>query len=755
MFKLPPRPLGRGGELQGAYLGQGTDQAWPAVHDSAELRPPRRLADRSELAKTAAVQIQTAFRAWRQEEKEMALGSKPAPGALELGALSEGFDSPPFELQKKFARRRPIDGPLEASATSLDLSQHPFEEPRPFSESPRAELDEPAWRSQSPARDRARAYGLSPEQATRQPSPIAVAQEAFGTPPSASREDLRSPRTAGAHPPVRTSQSPSPRRGELAAPSPTRESGAGLSRPNRYPGSEDRYPGSEELVPPLSASPRRAPGRRSSAALGSVAQLSLDSPPLALAAPIRVPVAVTREPPPRRLPPSVPADTGSRQSGQTVRAAPAGAHASTEKLASILSFLEQAESVRPVGSVGLASTRTSCAEAALPSIRAAPVFPSEQFLNPSTPTDPSSLPGPASDGGASGLYSGVKAKMAALKQQLADESSKAVQLQLELDDCARRELATHAAAANSSESLKSEHETAMARHLDFIDRLLADKAELASQVHACQSQAGVLEAKFEQRLRAKDEALTREVKRRADSIAALEKAKREQWMAAKAKEIKELTIRGRTVSDERAACARELKGAGARADEAVENAVSKERQAAAESIERARNEADMAARAARKGMLTELDEVREMSENARRRETARHEAELREVRAAADALISDARASASAGRQGELAAAAAARRDAEVSTVIARLSEEVARTKRELNADAQRQITIALDGKQREADEATHDAVNARARAEQVERLYAQLRDQLDRTTAAAADSASEREHLRLERTER
>lgn len=735
MLALPPRPASSR-PADGAQPAETEHTAWSAVHDSAELRLERRTHGSAERARAAAARIQAAYRA-RSAHGEAAAKASRAPAAP-----SDGFDSPPFELDIRFARRRPIGEPVETSLSMAGGLLAGSLAPRG-----RGHLGPPLHLESSDI-ERPRAYGLSPDGSSRVASPsspagvnrsgdAAAGSAAFGTPPAAHSGEQH---LAGAD-------------GEAAC--------AGLDL--------EPSPCKSPCRPPPSAHKRGAP-------------------------------------PPRRA-----------------------AHGSEEKLHSILAFLEHAEATSAAPAAG-PRARTSVPEppsAGTPSLGergwpdASARAPRPPQLEAPAGSDPA-----AGGTAASALYSGVKAKMAALKQQLADEAARAARLQLELSEArqhaARREAEADAAAASCAQAAKSEHEVAVTRHLGFIDRLLADKAELARQVESLQAQSAALEAKFEQRLRAKDETVARELRRRVEAAAIADRAKREQWMVAKSKEIKELTIRGlepdiqrliekhrdevralaestraavaQAVEAERAACARELKAAGARADEAVDKAVARERAAAAESAERAHAEAEAAARAARKAMLCELEEAREAAEAARRREGARHEAELRETRAGAEAQLAEARASAAAGRQGasealqaergqmrremeaehcawlegqraqlaadaaraeeRLAAAAAAKRDAEVSKVIGKLSDEMARTKREIQADAARRVDELVAGAQREEQAAQREAADARARAEQASYLYEQLRSQLERTTAAAADTASERERLRAERSE-
>lgn len=740
-----PRPASRVGDEPEAAL-RASATLWDAVHDSVELRPNRCATERARPAELDG-RLAPHARAAEADRPRDDDGKAAWDSVARRGAHAEGFSSPPLELHARLTRRRPIGQAVETSISLNDSSAFAAgaaeraAERSPHRalghESPAAWMDGGARASEVPSIERTRAS--SPAPTTRRQSLAGAAAErddqhsnpsrfGFGTPPSAAREARASHGGEGVL-------------------------SAWRARPSNYD--------AETVHSEPAREPSRAPYRAAPAASAS-----------------------SRAP----------------------------ARASDEKFASILSFLDRADG-------GVAAAGSALVEAPTP-LRAP--------LQRRAPTEQRAAAAaePAAGGASSAaeLYSGVKAKMAALKQQLHDATARVAQLEHEAAAARHAGAAlvaeSEAAAARAADGARAEHESALSRHLGFIDRLLADKAELAKQVEAVQAHAATLEARFDAKLKAKDEALGRELKRRTDALGAAERARREQWMASKAKEIKELTIRGlepdvqrliskhrdeiraladthraalqQAVADERAACARELAAGGARVDDAVAKAVARERLSGAEALERAREEAATASRAARKATLAELEEARELSEGARRREAARHDADLKDARAAAEAQVAAALATALAGKQGAhealdaeraalrrdaerdkaawleaqsaalaaatraaeeaAAASAAARRDEEVSRVIAKLSEEMARTKREIEADAARRATETVAGALHDADAARREAADASARAEQLRFLYDQVRDQLERTLAGVADAAAAHEQVLAER---
>jgi 5-azacytidine-induced protein 1 len=68
------------------------------------------------------------------------------------------------------------------------------------------------------------------------------------------------------------------------------------------------------------------------------------------------------------------------------------------------------------------------------------------------------------------------------------------------------------------------------RHLEFVDQLVKDKAELSSRCERLVEDLKLLERKFEQRLQEAEERAQRELKKQRESILAAEKMRRDAWM---------------------------------------------------------------------------------------------------------------------------------------------------------------------------------------------------------------------------------
>jgi hypothetical protein len=71
------------------------------------------------------------------------------------------------------------------------------------------------------------------------------------------------------------------------------------------------------------------------------------------------------------------------------------------------------------------------------------------------------------------------------------------------------------------------------RHLEFVDQLVKDKAELSSRCERLVEDLKLLERKFEQRQQEAEERAQRELKKQRDSIVAAEKMRRDAWMQAR------------------------------------------------------------------------------------------------------------------------------------------------------------------------------------------------------------------------------
>lgn len=146
------------------------------------------------------------------------------------------------------------------------------------------------------------------------------------------------------------------------------------------------------------------------------------------------------------------------------------------------------------------------------------------------------------------VYAGVKRKMSLMKEELTSlrETSALLKAQLEQKEvdgqtaCERM----HAEHEERLEAAKAASEETISRHLEFIDRLLADKAELSKQCESLTSQMRSLEERYAAGEAKREEAYAKELRKQKEVWASAEKAKREQWLADKTKEIKEATVRG-------------------------------------------------------------------------------------------------------------------------------------------------------------------------------------------------------------------
>jgi 5-azacytidine-induced protein 1 len=84
----------------------------------------------------------------------------------------------------------------------------------------------------------------------------------------------------------------------------------------------------------------------------------------------------------------------------------------------------------------------------------------------------------------------------------------------------------------------------MQRHLDLIDRLLADKDALGKQVEECNAAVEAEQAKHSASVDALKAGWATELRKQREHWCAAENLKRDSWLAEKTKEIKEVTIKG-------------------------------------------------------------------------------------------------------------------------------------------------------------------------------------------------------------------
>ena len=85
---------------------------------------------------------------------------------------------------------------------------------------------------------------------------------------------------------------------------------------------------------------------------------------------------------------------------------------------------------------------------------------------------------------------------------------------------------------------KSEYETAIQRHLSFIDQLIDDKKALGEKCEKLVGEIKKMESKYQAKSTATEEKHKVEMSKAKDLFAAAEKLRREKWVEEKTKKIK-------------------------------------------------------------------------------------------------------------------------------------------------------------------------------------------------------------------------
>ena len=91
---------------------------------------------------------------------------------------------------------------------------------------------------------------------------------------------------------------------------------------------------------------------------------------------------------------------------------------------------------------------------------------------------------------------------------------------------------------------RRDHEAAVNRHLGFIDKLLADKKQLAHKVEEVSAKVKRVEDRFEKQIESMAQRHANEVQQLKQSLAQQEALRRQKWQESKTKELKEMTIKG-------------------------------------------------------------------------------------------------------------------------------------------------------------------------------------------------------------------
>jgi len=141
-----------------------------------------------------------------------------------------------------------------------------------------------------------------------------------------------------------------------------------------------------------------------------------------------------------------------------------------------------------------------------------------------------------------------RSRLVTLKLEV-EEKGKTIDALKQALDRARTEKAsilerTNQESSHALEIQRKEHERAVARHLGFIDKLLADKKQLAAKVEELSSKVKRSEETLARRVDSLEEQHKREIARVKEAVSAADAQKRSKWQKEKARELKELTIKG-------------------------------------------------------------------------------------------------------------------------------------------------------------------------------------------------------------------
>uniref|UniRef100_A0A061RE31 5-azacytidine-induced protein 1 n=2 Tax=Tetraselmis sp. GSL018 TaxID=582737 RepID=A0A061RE31_9CHLO len=138
--------------------------------------------------------------------------------------------------------------------------------------------------------------------------------------------------------------------------------------------------------------------------------------------------------------------------------------------------------------------------------------------------------------------------MAGLQQQAEAHARRVEELEGQLQAAeARADAGAKEAEERAAAQLQQQQEESkctIARHLEFIDRLLADKESLSAKCTSLASEMESMESRHEAAVAALKDRWAAELKRQKEAWAAAEKIKRDSWAEEKAKEVKEMTIKG-------------------------------------------------------------------------------------------------------------------------------------------------------------------------------------------------------------------
>ena len=231
-----------------------------------------------------------------------------------------------------------------------------------------------------------------------------------------------------------------------------------------------------------------------------------------------------------------------------------------DPLDSLLDLLEQTDadtsSVRNVNQAPSSTQEWKDTDSVISGLSAAPSLARSHYsLAPSMAMSMASSSLLSNDGGGHGgpgpmskVYSNMKLKMTGLTMEVEDKSKTLKMLKNLLRDARQAhrdsEEAMASKEANKLKQVRSEYESTIARHLGFIDRLLADKQSLSDKCDALADEMKRLETRYATRAMDVQAGHVSELKRQKEVLAAGERARRERWTQDKKREIKASTLKG-------------------------------------------------------------------------------------------------------------------------------------------------------------------------------------------------------------------
>jgi hypothetical protein len=218
----------------------------------------------------------------------------------------------------------------------------------------------------------------------------------------------------------------------------------------------------------------------------------------------------------------------------------------TEKVSSILAFLDEAERTDDFG-----GGADEWGAPAAPSPGARSTVSHRSRMSSAVPM---SVGSPLSRGGGGGgsvrsglaneVFDGVRSKLLDLRVEVEEKGRMVQALKAKLVETKKKAKSTAAQLTEEKEAVQADAEQAINRQLAFIDRLLGDKKALGEKNASLVAEQKAAAKKFDDA----SETLARrhavEMRKAKEKWSAAERAKREKWAKEKMKSIKDSTIQG-------------------------------------------------------------------------------------------------------------------------------------------------------------------------------------------------------------------